>query len=151
MIFKNEISRTEFRCTKVPLLDEDDRREAELEEKICSLDQKFGESELDSPPRPLNVLGFVFVCEKLSEMDGYPRLIPPSRLKSSLKKSSTTSRIAREKLKIRLDTSELHDVSLASDPRNGKFYRKDKPCNDQGCLGGFCLPEYRENNEIKKK
>ncbi|XP_076232922.1 uncharacterized protein LOC143178267 [Calliopsis andreniformis] len=77
LMFKNSGSFNEFLCTKVPYEDEEDRRAAEASSRFCMPDKDFGESELDTPPRPVNIAGLVFVCKELAQRDGYvPEVIP---------------------------------------------------------------------------
>ncbi|KZC10790.1 hypothetical protein WN55_02279 [Dufourea novaeangliae] len=79
MLFKNIGSFNEFLCTKVPYEDEEDRRAAEAGAKFCLPDKEFEPSELDTPPKSVNIAGLVFVCRDLSKRDGYtPDVIPPN-------------------------------------------------------------------------
>lgn len=72
LLFKNSGSFNEFLCTKVPYDDEDDRRAAEAGDRFCLPDKVFEESELDTPPRPVNIAGLVFICRELALRDGRP-------------------------------------------------------------------------------
>ncbi|KAK9296582.1 hypothetical protein QLX08_009427 [Tetragonisca angustula] len=79
LLFRNTGSFNEFLCTKVPYLDEDDRRAAEAGAKFCLLDEVPEESELETPPRPVNIVGLILACKELSRRDGYPlNIIPPN-------------------------------------------------------------------------
>lgn len=72
LLFRNCGSFNEFLCTKVPYEDEEDRRAANAGNEFCNPEKEIEESELDLPPRPVNVAGLVFVCKELAQRDGYP-------------------------------------------------------------------------------
>ncbi|XP_076279032.1 uncharacterized protein LOC143208442 [Lasioglossum baleicum] len=77
MLFKNPGSFNEFLCTKVLYDNEEDRRAAEASSRFCSPYKEFEQSELDTPPRPINIAGVAFVCRELSRRDGFaPEVIP---------------------------------------------------------------------------
>ncbi|CAL7952087.1 unnamed protein product [Xylocopa violacea] len=79
LLFKNTGSFNEFLCTKVPYPDEEERRAAEISTKFCLPHRVYEESELDTPARPMNIVGLVLICKELSKRDGHVlNVIPPN-------------------------------------------------------------------------
>lgn len=137
LLFKNTGSFNEFLCTKVPYPDESERRAAETGTKFCLPEKIFEESELDTPPRPVNIAALVLVCKELSQRDGYPlNIIPPNyplKIPDIYVEEIPFDADRARRRGFKKLVEEEPDVFV-----NTKFAVKHRACINIGCAGNIC-------------
>ncbi|KOC60873.1 hypothetical protein WH47_05651 [Habropoda laboriosa] len=136
LLFRNTGSFNEFLCTKVPYPDEDERRAAEASSKFCMPDKVFEESELDAPPRPVNIAGLVLVCKELSQRDGFPpNVIPPNY-------PPKIPEIDIEEIEFDVDRARRKGFKVVDEQPDmivdSKFIASHRECINIGCAGNIC-------------
>lgn len=137
LLFKNTGSFNEFLCTKVPYPNEDERRAAEAGAKFCLPDKVPEESELDTPPRPVNIAGLILACKELSQRDGYP----PNVISPNYPPKIPDMHV--EEVPFDIDKARRKGFKEIIEEEPGiivgtEFVREHRACINIGCAGNIC-------------
>lgn len=132
LLYRNIGSFNEFLCTKVMYPDEEERRAAEAGAKFCMPEKIFEESELDTPPRAINIASLILVSKELSERDGYPpNVISPNY-------PPKIPEISIEEIKFDINRTRRKGFKMIVQEEINAITPRYKTCINIGCPGNIC-------------